>query len=343
MDKYMLPMDIFKNKEDIAMQIYKQDLASNPSLVQIKDKYLQDTIYTLRFLSTSLEVGEPLIFANYMKWFGSLANYLHFNLDAMKHHFEISTNIYKKSFSQELLELSMHTYKLGIDSFEQSFLLNKPTVVDYDDFLNYLIAMDSDQAYQYVLKHVDAGMDLKEVYLNILQPTLYKVGDLWQQRVITVAKEHYITAAIQHIIGKLYSKLFTYKESSRYSMTAVCAGNELHEIGMRMVADFFELSGWDSIYLGSNIPVSTIIDQLLERPTHLVAISATTSSQLIEVRDLIRKIKSNPSLKYTKIIVGGRVFNETPLLWKTLGADGNALDAEQAVILGALLVGESYE
>ena len=343
MEKYHFPMDILKNKDDIALHIYNQDDLTNTSLIKYKDKYIQDTVYTLRFLSTSLEVGEPLIFINYMEWFGSLARHLNFNIDSMERYFKVCENVFQDIFDHSLSDSSIKTFKKGIESYRKSFLSTDLSEIDYDQFLNHLILMDSDLAHQHILKLVDQGMSLKDVYLKILQPTLYKVGELWQRRIITVAKEHYITAAIQHIIGRLYSILFSNREHNQKTITAVCAGDELHEIGMRMVADFFELSGWDSIFLGSNIPIDVIINHLIENPTQLFAISATTSSHLIEVRDLIKATKTNPNLKGIKIIVGGRVFNETPDLWKSLGADGYAMDAGQAVLLGTLLVDEAND
>lgn len=343
MGKFNLPIEILKNKEDIALFIFESDFLTNPSLIRYKEKYIQDTIYTLRYLSTSLEVKEPLVFVNYMQWFGSLAHYLHFNMDSMKRHFSRCESAFQELFNQNLSDSCLQTFEMGKETFENSFFSIHKSNVDYDTFINHLISMHSDLAYQHVIDLIDKGMSIQEIYLNVLQPTLYKVGELWHQRVISVAKEHYITAAIQHIIGKLYSMVFTNKERSQKTITAVCAGEEMHEIGMRMVADFFELSGWDSIFLGSHIPTDVIINHLIENPTRLLAISATTSSHLIEVRDLIEAIKSNPQITPIKIMVGGHVFNETPNLWKSLGADGHAFDAEQAVILGTLLVGESNE
>ena len=84
-----------------------------------------------------------------------------------------------------------------------------------------------------------------------------------------------------------------------------------------------------------------IIDHLNENPTELLAISATTASQILEVKSLIERIKTDDNLGKTKILVGGRAFNEAPGLWKKVGADSYASDAEQALIIGKLLVGEN--
>ena len=43
-----------------------------------------------------------------------------------------------------------------------------------------------------------------------------------------------------------------------------CVAGETHEIGTRMVADLLELAGWDTIYLGGNVPISDVVQVLVE-------------------------------------------------------------------------------
>jgi MerR family transcriptional regulator, light-induced transcriptional regulator len=334
--------DILSNKEQIAQMIFDHEYAQIPTLHKIKQKYIEDTLYTLRFLGTSLELNEPMIFIQYMKWFGQLSFYLNFNHTSMKRYFESSKHIFSNITSLKLLDQMLYTYQEGVNAFDRSFTSTTEFTHEYDMFLKLLLEMNSEGAYQHIMLHINQGMTIKDVYLKILQPTLYQVGSLWQQKVITVAKEHYITAAIQNIIGRLYPILFQNRVSTHHTLTAVCAGNELHEIGMRMIADFFEMAGWDTIFLGSNIPVSVIIKQLIEYPNDVLAISSTNAIHLTDVKTLIQAIKSEPSLHQVKILVGGRAFNESPDVWKTIGADGYATDAEQAVLLATLLVGEEY-
>ncbi len=327
--------------ERLATMIYDIDSRQEPTLTGIKDKYLMDVTYTLKFLRIAIEVKEPMIFDQYMKWFGGLACHLRFNLDAMRRHFDIFESVLTTHVEKEISERGHDIFVSGVDAFKQAYLTTTPVDPSPNRFLELLMNMESDQAYQYVNQKINEGTTLKDVYLSILQPTLYTVGELWHQRQISVAKEHYITAAIQHIIGKLYPLLFQNKKRSPYSVTAVCAGEELHEIGMRMVADFFEMSGWDSVFLGSNLPIEMVVEHLLSHPSDLLAISATTSQHLIEVRTLIETVKEHPDLKTIKIMVGGKVFNDTPDLWQRINADAYAADAEQAVLMARLLVGES--
>jgi MerR family transcriptional regulator, light-induced transcriptional regulator len=102
------------------------------------------------------------------------------------------------------------------------------------------------------------------------------------------------------------------------------------------------MAGWDTVFLGSNLPVEMVISHLEERPTDLLAVSATTSSNLLDLKELISKVKSHPTLHDRKIMVGGKIFNDTPDLWRRLKADAYAADAEQAVLLARLIVGETH-
>jgi methanogenic corrinoid protein MtbC1 len=56
------------------------------------------------------------------------------------------------------------------------------------------------------------------------------------------------------------------------------------------------------------------------------------------VSDLIAEVRRAGLDARTKILVGGYPFNISPNLWQTVGADGYAADAQQAVSLAERLV-----
>ena len=57
------------------------------------------------------------------------------------------------------------------------------------------------------------------------------------------------------------------------------------------------------------------------------------------VLQLIRQVREATDLKQVKILVGGRPFFVAGELWKRIGADGCAVDAAEAVIVGRKLLG----
>lgn len=94
---------------------------------------------------------------------------------------------------------------------------------------------------------------MKSIYLEVLQPVQREIGNLWQTNEVSVAQEHYCTAATQLIMGRLYPYLHLAPRNGKRVVVA-CVGGELHEVGARMVADILEMEGWDSYYLGANTP-----------------------------------------------------------------------------------------
>jgi methanogenic corrinoid protein MtbC1 len=94
------------------------------------------------------------------------------------------------------------------------------------------------------------------------------------------------------------------------------------------------MEGWDTYFLGANMPPESILQTVEERQAHLLAISATMTYHVGRVRELIQMLRegvSNPP----RVLVGGYPFNMAAGLWQSLGADGSAPDAQ-----GALLAAE---
>ena len=149
---------------------------------------------------------------------------------------------------------------------------------------------------------------------------------------MSVAEEHFCTAATQLIMSQLYPNIFNTKKNGR-RLVATGVGGELHEIGLRMVADFFEMEGWDTYYLGSNTPAPSIVRTLTERKTDILAISATMTFHVKLVAELIERVRAIDSGRHIKVMVGGYPFNIEPELWREVNADGYAPNAKQAILV----------
>jgi methanogenic corrinoid protein MtbC1 len=198
-------------------------------------------------------------------------------------------------------------------------------------YLSALLASDRDTARQLIITALEQDeISIKELYLHVFQPVQYEVGRLWLLNKISVTEEHYCTAATQAIMSDIYPRIISSRRAGK-TLVAACVGAELHEIGVRMVADFFEMEGWDTFYLGAGVSPDAIISAISTRKADLVALSATMTYHVPLVQELITAIR-NISLESTPLImVGGMPFNSAPDLWREVGADLWAVDAEQAV------------
>lgn len=204
-------------------------------------------------------------------------------------------------------------------------------------YFGALLRGDRQLASRLVLQAVASGVSVKDIYLHVFQPAQYEIGRLWQLNRISVAEEHYCTAATQLIMSQLYAHVFSGRKIGR-TVIVVCTSGDLHELGARMVADFFEMEGWNSYYTGAITPVSAVLQAIIERRADLLAISVTITQHVPDVERLIALVRSDPACGGVKIIAGGLPFHHDPDLWRRVGADGSGRDAETAVSAGSGLV-----
>ncbi|MFT3766369.1 MAG: cobalamin-dependent protein [Minicystis sp.] len=184
---------------------------------------------------------------------------------------------------------------------------------------------------------VEAGTPVRDVYNFVFQPCQYELGRLWQMNEISIAEEHYCTAVTQLGMSLLYPRIPA-AERAGHRLLATCAGGNLHEIGARFVADFFEMEGWDTIYLGATLPAEHIVRAVVENDVDVVAVSATLVSHLRAAREIVAAVRHHPACRDVAVVLGGHPFRVARDLWLRLGADGSANDARGAVELAKGLV-----
>lgn len=333
---------ISDEKDDLAKDILDQQYQENPLLWEKwgkegYDRCLEDTAYHISYLVESIKTSSPAVFLNYIKWARELFENMGIPTDDLSRNLILIEEITSNNIP-EAKELISDRIEKALDIIESDYIPeltyidnSKPLGNAAKEYLNRLLYAKRSIAVKYILDLVNSGVDIKDIYIHVFQPTQYEVGRLWQTGKISVAQEHYATAVTQMAMAQLYSKIFDTPRIGR-NMIATCPSGELHEIGIRMLADIFELSGWDTYYLGANTPESGIISTIEKEEPDLVAISAAMTYHLSKVEHLIDYIrKSNyPDIK---VIVGGYVFKSVPDLWKEVGANGFAPDAIKALEL----------
>ncbi len=199
-----------------------------------------------------------------------------------------------------------------------------------DRYTTLLLNSERQAANDLIMQAIDGGIPVKDIYLKVFQPALYEIGRLWQANKISVAQEHFCTAATQLIMSQLYPAIFNSNKTGK-RLVATCVGGELHEIGVRMVADFFEMEGWDTYYIGANSPADSILQSLESMKADLLAISASMTFNVGTVKKLISAIKTTEVGAAVTIMVGGRPFNIATDLWKEVQADCYAPDPPTAI------------
>jgi methanogenic corrinoid protein MtbC1 len=146
---------------------------------------------------------------------------------------------------------------------------------------------------------------------------------------ISVAQEHYGTATTETLMSEMLRDREEIDHGPNFFLGACVAGS-LHSLGVRMLSDLLESAGWKIYFTGANTPSSSLLDLVNRFRVDVLGISATTPSDIAEVRRLIDAVRKSKKAK-TRIMVGGRIFCEFPNLWKTVGADASSIDAISGV------------
>ncbi len=312
-----------------------------------RQKSVRDAGYHLEYLAQSIAASSPQLFMDYVSWVKVLFSRLNFSSHVLPTTLRLTRDVLQENLPPEQYQTAA-AYLDKAEGHLKQAELDIPSYLDRQfpladtakEYLRLLLEGERAQASQLILSAVKKGTSIKDLYLHVFQRTQHEIGRLWQLNKISVAHEHYATAATQLIMSQLYPQILA-TERVGYSLVITCVSDELHEIGARMVADFFEMEGWDTYYLGANTPTSDILATLKERDTDVLGISTTITYHLDAVETMISAVRNSPALHDIPILVGGRPFNIDPTLWRTVGADGSGRSAEEAVQVGLSLVNQS--
>jgi methanogenic corrinoid protein MtbC1 len=200
-----------------------------------------------------------------------------------------------------------------------------------DAYFDALRRGDRHAAFQTLDAALDAGADIHAIYLEVVQPSLLEIGRLWQDNVISVAEEHLATAITESAMGRVFERVFVWRDGRAPRLLAACADQERHQLGLRMLCDLLEMDGWETIYLGASMPIESLVELVRARRPDVVAISATLATHVSRVREAIRSIRAAQLELQPVIAVGGRAFMSDPSLAARVGADLTASDAREAV------------
>jgi methanogenic corrinoid protein MtbC1 len=309
-----------------------------------REKTIQDVISHISYLAEAIRFESQEIFSSYIEWTNSVLESRKVPTTILIDNLNFLDKGCKQSLRNEDNEVTTAYLTKGVHRlqnakpFPVSYLTDENPFVDIaKQYLTLLLKGNRKDAQILILELIKDSSTIPLIFENIFQVTQYEVGLLWQTNKITVAHEHYCTASTQQIISSLYRYIFSSKKKG-VKMIACTISGDLHELGIRMISDTFELDGWETYYLGANMPDVNILSSIKEQKADLLALSVTMPFHLDRAAKLIEKIRNDADFDKLKIILGGYTFNIDQTLWKRLGADGMACNSYDAVLLANQLI-----
>ncbi len=179
-----------------------------------------------------------------------------------------------------------------------------------DRIAELLAVRDKPSAVRVAVEAVTEGrIGIAELYRDVLTPLLADVGGAWQRGRVAVWEEHLASAAVRTIVEILYPGVLKAKAaaapSGRTALLA-CPPEEGHDLGLRMVADRFDMAGWQTHFLGADTPLDDIIAAARQLGADAVLLSSSTHFHRVRVRHAVDELRA--ALPGVDVWVGGPAF-----------------------------------
>jgi methanogenic corrinoid protein MtbC1 len=167
---------------------------------------------------------------------------------------------------------------------------------------------------------------VEEVSIELLQWTLYEMGELWARGHLTVTTEHVGSNLIRAHLAQLVRISPPPLRDER--IIVGCAPGEFHDIGALMLSLFLRRRGFDVVYAGASVEAESFITDVLRVVPNAVCLSASTTPTAAALTELARRLRE----VYDGVIAfGGRAFNEESSLVQAVDALYLGSDAPTSV------------
>ncbi|GAC1404278.1 MAG: cobalamin-dependent protein [Ktedonobacteraceae bacterium] len=146
---------------------------------------------------------------------------------------------------------------------------------------------------------------LDQVCTELITPTMWQIGQLWADGVVTVSVEHFATNFFRALLTNLLQ--VTLVTAGAPTAIVCCAPGEQHELAPLMLSLFLRRSGIRVVYLGQNIEIEGLLQSVQQVVPALLCVSLTMPAYLSAVIDLAHQIEALPPPRPI-FAFGGQVF-----------------------------------
>jgi methanogenic corrinoid protein MtbC1 len=175
----------------------------------------------------------------------------------------------------------------------------------FESYLQHLLDGNKHACLQIVDDLRIQQIPIETIYSALFQRSLYKVGEYWEMNIISVATEHMATAITEQMMIRLQPDLFSTDRIGKKAVIA-CVANEHHQIGAKMIADIFEMNGWDGYFIGANTPADELLRFIESQHPDIVGLSLSIYFNMPLFTKSLDLIKS--AFPEMPVIIGGQAF-----------------------------------
>jgi 5-methyltetrahydrofolate--homocysteine methyltransferase len=113
---------------------------------------------------------------------------------------------------------------------------------------------------------------------------------------------------------------------------------DLHDIGKNLVGIMLEGAGFAVVDLGIDVPPAKFVEVAVEEEAPVIGVSSLLTTTMARMKGVVDLVAERGLSEKVKVLVGGAPLTEE--FARSIGADGYAYDAANAVQKVVALVGE---
>lgn len=207
-------------------------------------------------------------------------------------------------------------------------------------FLLAILERRGEDAFVSLRNALRGGLSVEAIHDHVLTPVQREIGRMWLMGEVPIADEHFGSSIVERVLWLLQEHLPLPPEGAPTVLMLGVGGN-LHDLGLRVVAQRLQIAGFAVQMLGANMPASDMEWALADRPVDLIALSVTLALHVHAAADMVAHVRmaQQKLARPAPILVGGDVFRRVPDLHTRIGADAAAFDAAGAVQAARRLLG----
>jgi len=220
--------------ENLSQRDDLMQLIGNNPIKKMKDNHENHA----GFMYNSFKVKSEELFINTIIWvYRTYKNhgfsYQYFPVELKAWKSAVNNNL-----SSENSELIINIYlyrKLCFCRNVDNFVVSVNQFNSHDEFLKALLEGNHDQCLSEA-ENIKSKDEMLLYFENMIKPTMYKVGSLWEKGVISTAQEHLASSIVARVNSSIYANNISLKKNKGKAVISA-AVNEFHEIGARIIKE----------------------------------------------------------------------------------------------------------
>lgn len=177
-------------------------------------------------------------------------------------------------------------------------------------YLDAVRAADAPGAFRLAAGALAGGMTIPELYQRVIAPAMHEIGELWAKGALTIADEHLATSLTHRVLAALRPPVWV--EAGMKPEATLAKGRvmlaavegEQHVLGLRMATDVLEDAGFETIYLGADVPIGALLQAIDSLSPDLLALSATMPELGLQLDQIASALRcTHPRLG---LLIGGQ-------------------------------------